>query len=139
MRKIVIAGVIAVFAGLVMAPPSEARRGGHGHRGHGHHHHGHRHGHVHSSVFFGFGPSFYYGPYYRPYWYSGYYYPSAVYAPPPVVVQEPPVYIQQPPAMTVPETAPSAEQFWHYCTSAGAYYPTAPTCPEQWIKVPPRP
>jgi Protein of unknown function (DUF3300) len=34
---------------------------------------------------------------------------------------------QQPPA-----------SYWYYCPSARAYYPTAPTCPEPWIKVPPR-
>jgi Protein of unknown function (DUF3300) len=28
--------------------------------------------------------------------------------------------------------------YWYYCPSARAYYPTAPTCPEPWIKVPPR-
>jgi hypothetical protein len=31
------------------------------------------------------------------------------------------------------------ESYWYYCASAGAYYPTAFTCPEPWIKVPPRP
>ena len=30
------------------------------------------------------------------------------------------------------------ESYWYYCPSARAYYPTAPTCPEPWIKVPPR-
>src|SRR4029453_14472042 len=30
------------------------------------------------------------------------------------------------------------ESYWYYCASARAYYPTAPTCPEPWIKVPPR-
>mgnify|MGYP003694325897 CR=1 FL=1 len=30
------------------------------------------------------------------------------------------------------------ESYWYYCSSAGAYYPTVPTCPEPWIKVPPR-
>jgi len=30
------------------------------------------------------------------------------------------------------------ESYWYYCASAGAYYPTAPTCPEPWVKVPPR-
>jgi hypothetical protein len=34
---------------------------------------------------------------------------------------------QQPPA-----------SYWYYCPSARAYYPTAPACPEPWIKVPPR-
>jgi len=56
-----------------------------------------------------------------------------VYPPPPVVVQEPPVYIQQEPPPT------PATQYWYYCESAKAYYPTVPACPEPWVKVPPRP
>jgi Protein of unknown function (DUF3300) len=35
-----------------------------------------------------------------------------------------------------PQAAP--ESFWYYCSSAGAYYPTVSSCPEPWIKVPPR-
>ncbi len=31
-----------------------------------------------------------------------------------------------------------SESYWYYCGSAGAYYPTAPSCPEPWIKVAPR-
>jgi len=31
-----------------------------------------------------------------------------------------------------------SQSYWYYCPSARAYYPTAPTCPEEWIKVPPR-
>ena len=31
-----------------------------------------------------------------------------------------------------------AQAYWYYCSSARAYYPTAPSCPEPWIKVPPR-
>ena len=31
-----------------------------------------------------------------------------------------------------------AQSYWYYCSSARAYYPTAPTCPEPWVKVPPR-
>jgi len=30
------------------------------------------------------------------------------------------------------------ESYWYYCPSARAYYPTAPACPEPWIKVPQR-
>ena len=33
---------------------------------------------------------------------------------------------------------PPSQSYWYYCSSARAYYPTAPTCPEPWIKVPPR-
>jgi uncharacterized protein DUF3300 len=32
-----------------------------------------------------------------------------------------------------------AQAYWYYCSSVRAYYPTVPTCPEPWIKVPPRP
>jgi Protein of unknown function (DUF3300) len=31
-----------------------------------------------------------------------------------------------------------SQGYWYYCPSARAYYPTAPTCPEPWVKVPPR-
>ena len=31
-----------------------------------------------------------------------------------------------------------SQSYWYYCSSARAYYPTVPTCPEEWIKVPPR-
>src|SRR5262249_33046524 len=30
------------------------------------------------------------------------------------------------------------QSYWYYCPSAKGYYPTVPTCPEVWIKVPPR-
>jgi hypothetical protein len=26
--------------------------------------------------------------------------------------------------------------YWYYCPSAGAYYPTVPSCPEPWVPVP---
>jgi len=31
-----------------------------------------------------------------------------------------------------------AQAYWYYCPSVRAYYPTVPTCPEPWVKVPPR-
>jgi hypothetical protein len=89
----------------------------------------HVHPGVRTRVFVGVGPSFWWGPYW---WY--YPPPYYVYSPPPVVVQEPPVYIQQ-----EPPPAPAAQSYWYYCQSAKAYYPTVPTCPEPWVKVPPRP
>jgi hypothetical protein len=123
MKKIAVAGLILVAVAVMGVAPSEAdgRRGGHSHRGF-----------VHTRVFVGFGPSYYWGPY--PYWY----YPPppyVVYTPPPVVVQRSePVYIQQtPPLGPVPE-----QQFWYYCSSAGGYYPTVPNCAEEWVRVPPR-
>jgi hypothetical protein len=33
----------------------------------------------------------------------------------------------------------SPQSYWYYCSSAHAYYPAVPTCPEPWVKVPPRP
>jgi len=47
-----------------------------------------------------------------------------------VIVREQPVYIER-------ESA-SSPSYWYYCESAGAYYPSVPTCPEPWVKVPPR-
>ena len=110
MRKVASIALLALALFLVPAAPSEAWRG-------------------HPSVFIGVGPVWW-GP---PYPYGYYPPPYYVYLPPPVIVQEPPVYVQ--PAL-VP--APPPEAYWYYCSSAQAYYPTAPTCPEVWIKVPPR-
>ena len=95
---------------------------------------GRRHWHGGPRVFvgLGFGPAFWH-PY--PYWY---YPPPYVYAPPTVIVQQPPVYVEQstaPPAASAPAAPP---QYWYYCQPSGAYYPTAPTCSEPWIKVPAR-
>jgi hypothetical protein len=76
-------------------------------------------------VFIGVGPGYWWGPPYPWWWYPPYYvYPPPYYAYPPPVVYEPPP----------PQAEPTA--YWYYCASAGAYYPTAPTCPEPWIKVP---
>jgi hypothetical protein len=36
------------------------------------------------------------------------------------------------------KTQQPPQSYWYYCSSARAYYPTAPTCPEPWIKVLPR-
>src|SRR5881628_3823420 len=86
----------------------------------------------HGRVFISVGPAFWWGP---PYPYSWYYpAPYYVYAPPPVIVQEPPVYAQ-----VAPAPAPPPQAYWYYCPSAGAYYPTTPSCPEAWVQVPPRP
>ena len=78
--------------------------------------HGHREWHRdRGRVFVGVGPVF-------PWWE-----PVPVYGPPPpVVIEEPPVYVQ-----------PPQPGYWYYCPSAGAYYPTVPTCPEPWVPVPP--
>ena len=109
--------VLAVL--LALAAPAHAwgRRGRAGHHG------------IRTRVFIGVGPSVWWGPY--PHWY--YPPPYYVYSPPPVIVQEPPVYVQQAPAPPAPPQA-----YWYYCQSARGYYPSVPTCPEPWVKVPPR-
>ena len=87
-------------------------------------------------VYVGVGP--YWGPY--PYYYPpAYYYPPPyyVYRPPAVVVDEPPVYVERSPVAPVPPEASTA--YWYYCSSAQGYYPTVPSCAEEWIKVPERP
>ena len=120
MRKLASISLLAVALLLISAAPSLAWS---------------RHGHFHGGtrVFIGVGPSFWWGPPYPYYYYPPPYY---VYTPPPVVVQEPPVYVQQDTATT--QAAPAQEGYWYYCPSAREYYPTAPSCPEVWIKVPPR-
>lgn len=89
--------------------------------------------HLHGRVVIGIGPFWWGAPYgYWPYSYPYPPYYPPYYYPPPVIVQEPPVYIERP-------APPAAGPYWYYCESAHAYYPTAPTCPEPWIRVPPRP
>lgn len=89
-------------------------------------------GHWHGGVFIGVGP--YWGPY-PYYWYPPP--PPYYYSPPPVVVEQPPVYVEREPA---PPPAPqAATAYWYYCQSAKGYYPTVPSCPEEWVKVPERP
>ena len=148
MRRAAWIGVLVVALLSITATPSLAWRrawsgGGHSSGGHsngGSWHGGH--GHVHGRVVVGVSPWWGWG-WGWPYPYGGYYGPPYAYYPPPypypapVVAQE-----QQTYAQTAPEPAPAAPQqpkaYWYYCASAGAYYPTAPTCPEVWIKVPPR-
>ena len=50
-------------------------------------------------------------------------------------MEERPYYYTYPPPVYAP-APPSA--YWYYCRSAGAYYPTVPSCPEPWVPVPPR-
>ena len=117
-KKSALITLLAVALLLVAAVPSDAWQ---------------RHlGHVRGRVFIGVGHPFWWGPP-HPYWW---YYPppSYVYSPPPVIVEQPPVYIQQQPPLPAPP-----QVYWYYCSSAQAYYPSVPTCPEAWVKVPPRP
>jgi hypothetical protein len=121
MRKGAAVSLLAAALLVVGAAPGEAR-----HRAHPT---------VGARVFVGFGPTFWWGaPFPRWYYYPPPYY---MYTPPPVIVREPPVYIEQP--SPPPPSPPPAQAYWHYCASSQAYYPNVQTCPEPWIKVPPRP
>ena len=116
MKRAGVVGLIALLLFFALVPPGEA--GGRRYR----HHPGFR-----TRVFIGVGPAFWWGP---PLWY----YPPPAYAyPRAYVVEQPTVYVQQAPA-----GGPLDPGYWYYCQSAGAYYPTAPSCPEAWVKVPPR-
>jgi 2-oxoglutarate decarboxylase len=44
---------------------------------------------------------------------------------------------QQPQPQAQVSPAP-ADAFWYYCPSSKGYYPSVQTCPEPWVKVPPR-
>ncbi|HEU4438720.1 MAG TPA: hypothetical protein VFT36_05690 [Methylomirabilota bacterium] len=95
-------------------------------------------GHWHGGVFIGVGPYWGWGyPWYYP---PPYYY----YPPPTVVVEQPPVYVERQPAPAeaappAPPAPPAATAYWYYCPSAKAYYPSVPSCSEEWVKVPERP
>ncbi|PYO07968.1 MAG: hypothetical protein DMD75_19590 [Candidatus Rokuibacteriota bacterium] len=70
------------------------------------------------------------GPPY-PYWYGPRYFvvaPAPVVVTPPPVVESPPAFVQQEPA----------QGYWYFCPSSQAYYPNVQSCPEAWVKVPPR-
>jgi hypothetical protein len=132
MRKITVALLLVAAMLVLSVGPSLAGGKGGGKGGGGGH--GKWHGpRVRSTVVFGVGPAFWWGypyPWYYPYYYP-YYYPPYYY--PPSQPAEPPVYIEQ---STQGTQAPAS--FWYYCQSASAYYPSAPSCPEAWIKVAPR-
>jgi hypothetical protein len=118
MRRLITASLLAVVLVLAVALPSDAWR---------------------SSVSVYVGPGWWGPPY--PYWY--YPPPYYIYMPPPVVIREQPsIYIQQESAPSLPPPPPAAQApqaFWYYCASAKGYYPSVPSCPEDWIKVAPRP
>ena len=54
--------------------------------------------------------------------------PAPVVVAPPPVVESPPVFVEQGPA----------QSYWYFCQSSQAYYPNVQSCPEAWVKVPPR-
>jgi hypothetical protein len=111
--------VAAAASGSAFAAGRGRGGGGHSgshsgaHSGHGGTHHHHR---FSTGVFIG-APLFYFP--------RAYYYPAPYsYDPPPA----PSYYVEQPQL-----------GYWHYCPSAGAYYPQVQTCPEGWQLVPPQP
>lgn len=84
-----------------------------------------------------------------------YFYPRPIYpypdpyTPPVVIVEQsqpqPSIQIPAPPAppappvQAQPQAAPQQAQFWYYCESSKTYYPYAPSCKEEWKKVPAMP
>lgn len=128
MKKLMVAGLVAIAVAALAAAPGEAwyrSRGG---------------------VFVSVGPWYWpgaFGPYwypsYGPYAYGPYAYGPYGYGPysyPSLTVVDPPVYIER---LVVPPPPPSPPpEYWYYCRGAGAYYPEVQTCPEEWVKVPPR-
>jgi len=125
MRKAALASILAGALLFVGTAPSHAWDGWHG-GGHG-------------RVFVGVGPTFWWGRPYPYYWgYPPAYYPPVYYPPPTVVVQEPPVYLSQPPPVPSPPAPPAPQAYWYYCASSQGYYPTVQSCPEAWIKIPPK-
>jgi hypothetical protein len=133
---------ILLIALLVVAvAPSDAWRGGGGYSGGGGYRGG---GHFHGRGFVG--PRVFVGPVWwgaaaYPWWYYGAPYYGAPYYGPPYYAYTPPPVVQESPSNGQAAQAQAPQQpqaYWYYCASAGAYYPTAPSCPEVWIKVPPR-
>jgi hypothetical protein len=104
--------IVGLVVGLLVLPAAPSYAWHHGRGG----------------VFIGVGPGFWWGPPYPYYWYPPPYYPPAR-----IVVEQPPVYTQQAPA---PSPPPSTD--WYYCQSAKGYYPQVQSCPEPWVRVPPR-
>ena len=66
--------------------------------------------------------------------------PPVIVQQPPVIVQQPPVVVQQAPSVALSPGSAAAppQEYWYFCPSARAYYPTVPDCPEEWILVPAR-
>jgi hypothetical protein len=116
-----VAGFLILTSGASPALAGGGRHGGHGGF------HGPR-GHFHGRFF---GPRFFVGPRFYPFYgYADpYYYPPYYYAPPPVVVTPPPTeYVERPPEAG----------YWYYCHDPAGYYPTVSSCPGGWTQVAPR-
>jgi hypothetical protein len=83
----------------------------------------------------GWGPG-YWGYGWAPY--AGY--PAYGAYTPPVAPDE--HYVERAPEPSYADSEPAAppvQGYWYYCQSRHGYYPKVRSCPEQWVKVPPRP
>jgi hypothetical protein len=79
-----------------------------------------------------------------PWWGFGYPYPYWPYAygayPPPYYgYAPPPYYAHDGPSEYVQREPEPPQEYWYYCPRARAYYPDIRECPEEWVKVLPRP
>ncbi|GFO70746.1 hypothetical protein GMLC_43250 [Geomonas limicola] len=106
---------------------SDWRGGGGGWHGGGGGWHGGYRGHGGGNFNVWFGPSWWWDPFYYPYYSSYPYY------------NQPQVVIQQPQEYVVPETRSQDTGYWYYCQDAKGYYPYVKRCPGGWIKVVPSP
>jgi hypothetical protein len=138
MKRLALAITCLGLLGLASAGAAQANGGWRGH--------GHGHGHYFRPYVVVGAPAFWWG---RPF---GWGLPYPIWYAPPVYGYAPPVYGYGPPqaAVVVPAPAPTvyiersasappAAGWWYFCESAGRYYPNVESCPEGWVKVPPRP
>ena len=104
--------LVSAGSGYAAVRPGFNGHGVEGHHFDSHHFDGH---HFHNRVVIA--APFFAVPFYAPYPYP----PAYTYEAP----AEPPVYQQAP-----------AQNYWYYCPSYGAYYPSVQTCPDPWVPVP---
>jgi len=73
--------------------------------------------------------------YYPRYPYAPYYPYAVPVAPPVTIIQQAPAPVA-PPVAAMPAAAPTAGQYWYYCTNPKGYYPYVPSCQNAWQPVP---
>ena len=127
--------VLFIVLGAAVGESALAQR--HGRSGHGRFV-----GHVGIGISLGYpiyGPRYYAGPPYFPYYpyYAyPYYYPPVMYPPVVVTPPSPPAYIERSDSSAAPAPAQSD---WFYCPDAKGYYPYVQQCPGGWQRVPSQP
>jgi hypothetical protein len=72
-----------------------------------------------------------------PYW--PWPYPYGYYLGPDYGYPQPRYYGDDQPQVYIQRQRASSQGHWYYCPRSKAYYPTIRDCPEEWVKVLPRP